>query len=74
MDKNEIKYSLYSDPKGNLIQKMGLAFKLSEEKIESLGKRTLGEVPELLPVPTLMIVNTEAEILFEYIIQIIGKG
>ena len=64
MDKNEIKYSLYSDPKGNLIQKMGLAFKLSEERIESLGKRTLGEVPELLPVPTLMIVNTEAEILF----------
>jgi hypothetical protein len=46
---------------------MGLAFKLSEERIESLGKRTLGEVTELLPVPTLMIIDTEAEILFEYI-------
>ncbi|AWV98263.1 hypothetical protein DJ013_08810 [Arcticibacterium luteifluviistationis] len=67
MEKNEIKYQLFSDAEGSLTKQAGLAYNLSPERIEKLGSRTLGKAPEILPVPSVLVVNAEAEILFEYI-------
>lgn len=67
IEKDSINYQLFSDPDGNLIQKLGIAFKTkTPSKIYAAG-RTKGKVSDVLPVPTVMIVNTEGEILFEYI-------
>lgn len=54
-EKNKVNYSLYSDPNANLITEMGIAFGKKEDRFG------------ILPVPTLMIVNTAGEILFEHI-------
>jgi peroxiredoxin len=67
MTNDKIKYQVYSDPKGNLIQKAGLAFKTPAPAKAYIASKTKGEISEVLPVPTVMIVNTKGEILFEYI-------
>jgi peroxiredoxin len=65
--KDSIRYQVYSDPNGILIQKMGLAYKTKDVSKFFISPRTKGDVSELLPVPAVMIVNTKGEILFEYI-------
>lgn len=67
VEKNELKYQLFSDNDGSLTKQAGLAYNLSPERIEKLGSRTLGKSPEILPVPTVLVVNAEGEIEFEYI-------
>jgi len=52
--KNNVKYQLYADKDARLITKMGLAFNTG-------GKRGT------LPVPTVMVLNQNGEILFEHI-------
>lgn len=64
---DKINYKLYSDPDGKLIQQIGLAFKASDQTKSYIASKTIGVATVLLPVPTLMIVNGNAEILFEYI-------
>jgi len=53
-EKIEARYEIYSDENGELIKKIGIAF-------NSGGKRGI------LPVPTVMVLNQEGIILFEYI-------
>jgi len=62
-----LNYQLYSDPEGKLIQQIGLAFKASDKTKEFIATKTQGKATVILPVPTLMVVNTKGEILFEYI-------
>lgn len=67
VEKDKINYKVFSDPKANLTQKMGLAFKTNQKTLDYLSTKTKGEVSEALPVPAVMVVNTDGEILFEYI-------
>ena len=62
---NEIHYKVFSDPMGNLIKKMGIAFKLNEGTKQYISSK--GPIADVLPVPSVMIVNARGEILFEYI-------
>ena len=67
-DKDSIKYSLYSDKDGKFIQEIGIAFQtptLMKGYIASKGQK--GKTSEVLPVPTVMIVDKGGKILFEYI-------
>lgn len=65
MDK--ISYTLLSDPDGMFIQKMGLAYTASEKTKFYMSKKSLGKTPETLPIPSVMIVDTKGQILFQFI-------
>ena len=67
IEKDSINYQLFSDPGGNLIQNIGIAFKTKTPSKIYASAKTKGKVSDVLPVPTVMIVNTEGVILFEYI-------
>ncbi|AWV98466.1 peroxiredoxin-like family protein [Arcticibacterium luteifluviistationis] len=54
-EKNKIAYRLFSDPGATLLKNVGIAFGNPDDK------------HGILPVPTLMIVNKKAEIIFEHI-------
>lgn len=56
-EKGDVKYQLLSDAKGELIQKIGIGFQ-SSSKLNSSN---------ILPVPTVMVVDKEGTIVFEYI-------
>ena len=67
-DKDSIKYSLYSDKDGKLIQEMGIAFQtplMMKTYIAAKGQK--GKTSEVLPVPTVMVVDKAGKILFEFI-------
>ena len=67
-DKNSIQYSLYSDIDGKFIQNIGIAFQtptMLKGYISIKGKK--GKKPDVIPVPTVMAVDKEGRILFEYI-------
>jgi peroxiredoxin len=64
---DEIQYQVYSDPGAKLIQAMGLAFATPDNYLGYLAKVSKGEISTALPVPTLMVLNPKAEIMFEYI-------
>ncbi|OBX25230.1 peroxiredoxin [Gelidibacter algens] len=67
-EKDTINYQLYSDQDGKLIQEIGIAFKTSLIiKGYIATKNQKGKTSEVIPVPTVMIVNTKGDILFEYI-------
>ena len=67
MAKDEINYQLYSDKEAKLIQAVGIGFKTSESNKKYIFNKTNFEPSEILPVPTVMILNTKGEIVFEYI-------
>jgi len=73
VNKDDINYKVYSDPDGNLIQKVGIAYKTKNTSKFFISVRTKGDTSELLPVPTVMIINTKGEIVFEYINLNISK-
>lgn len=60
-------YSLYADTNGELLTKVGLAFKTPEQAKPFIEGRTNNTASNILPVPTVMIVDTSGKILFEYI-------
>lgn len=66
-DKDEVKYRLFSDASGELSKAAGIAFQAPD----SYGQRLLdwsgGENTGFLPVPSVFVLNTKGEILFEYI-------
>ncbi|MGS0748768.1 peroxiredoxin-like family protein [Halpernia sp. GG3] len=67
-DKDSIKYSLYSDKDGKLIQEMGISFQtplVMKTYIATKGQK--GKTSEVLPVPTVMVVDKAGKILFEFI-------
>ncbi len=64
---DSVNYKVYSDPNSKFIQQVGIAFATSPNTMEYISKKTIGKTTEILPVPTVLVVNTEGEILFEYI-------
>lgn len=68
IEMNNTKYVLLSDPNGEFIQEIGIAFKTSSSLKEYItGKGQKGEASSVMPVPTLMIVDKKGVIKFEYI-------
>lgn len=68
VDKREIKYKLLADKNGEWMKKIGIVFKtpkMVKGYISSKGQ--IGATSEVIPVPTLMIVDANLEISFEYI-------
>lgn len=67
LDKNEIGYTLLSDSRGELIKAMGIAYKATflYENIRSKG--ATGEKLDLLPVPSLFVVNQQGVIQHAYV-------
>jgi peroxiredoxin len=66
--KESINYTLLSDPNAKFIQQMGIGFKtplMLKGFIATKGQK--GETSEIMPVPTVMIVNEKGKILFEYL-------
>lgn len=62
IDKDEISYTLYSDPDSELIHKMKLAFKPDCFTRLFLKSRTEGKATDTLPVPAVYIVDKEGVI------------
>jgi len=68
VEKDSIKYKLLSDPNGKFIQEIGIAFKtptMLKGYIAIKGQK--GETSDVMPVPTVMIVDKKGVIQFEYI-------
>ena len=67
IQKDRVEYKVYSDPKGDFMQQVGISFTPSPKTMAYISKKTIGKTTEVLPVPTVLILNTAGEILFEYI-------
>lgn len=66
--KDDMNYQLYSDSEGKLIQDMGLAFQTSSKMKSYIAEKDQkGDISPVIPVPAVMVVNTDRQILFEYI-------
>jgi len=66
-DKNKTGYKLYADADGSFIKNIGIGFTPSERTTNYIAKKTTGKTTNILPVPTVLVLNTSGEILFEYI-------
>ena len=66
-EKDKVKYTLLSDSKGELIKATGIAFEAPENYKSVINVHSNGVNTNFLPVPSVYVVNTEHEILFEYI-------
>lgn len=67
-DKAKLNYTLFSDENGKFIQELGIAFKtplMVKGYIATKGQK--GETSKVIPVPTVMVIDTNGTILFEYI-------
>jgi len=66
-EKNKLNYSLYSDGEEKLSKVIGIAFK-APEKYDCMLYDSSGGINEVfLPVPSVFVIGTDGEILFEYI-------
>jgi len=65
--KHDLNYQLYSDVKGELMGKMGIAFQAPERYQKMLLNITAEENKGWLPVPSVFIINDKKQIVFEYI-------
>ena len=66
--KDSINYTILSDPEAKFIQRVGIGFKtpvMLKGFIATKGQK--GKASEIMPVPTVMIVDERSKILFEYI-------
>mgnify|MGYP001828914989 CR=1 FL=1 len=66
-EKENLKYTLYSDASGDLMTAMGIAFKAPDRYEKRLANYSDGQNPGILPVPSLFVVETDGTIMFEYI-------
>lgn len=66
-EKNELNYTLLSDADGKLSQAIGIAFQAPERYDQRLHKVSGGLNPGYLPVPSVFVLGSTREILFEYI-------
>lgn len=66
-ESNNVKYQLYADIDAKFIQALGIGFETPEKAKGYIFKKTNKEATDVLPVPTVMIVDTKGKILFEYI-------
>lgn len=66
--KNNANYTLLSDYGAKFIQQIGIGFAAPPSlKGYVISKGQLGDAPEVLPVPTVLVVDEKGKILFEYI-------
>jgi peroxiredoxin len=65
--KDELNYRLFSDASGELAKAAGIAFQAPERYGQRLLDWSGGENTGFLPVPSVFILDTKGEILFEYI-------
>jgi peroxiredoxin len=66
-EKDKVKYTLLSDSKGDLIKAAGIAFEAPENYKSTINVHSNGMNMNLLPVPSVFVLNTEGDIVFEYI-------
>jgi len=67
-EKNSINYQLFSDPDAKLIKAIGIGFTTpSMLKAYILTKGQKGKTSEVMPVPTVLVLDQNGKILFEYI-------
>lgn len=66
-EKHNLNYSLYSDPDGDFLKKLGLIYKAPEKYSDMLSERSDGKNKGFLPVPSVFVVDISGTILFEYI-------
>ncbi|MEZ4901687.1 MAG: peroxiredoxin-like family protein [Spirosomataceae bacterium] len=66
-EKIKINYQLYSDKNADFIKALGIGFKVPEKSRAYITTKTKGNTTEVLPVPTVLILNNKQEILMEYI-------
>lgn len=64
--KNKLDYELFSDSKGELITALGIAFKAPKKYGKMLLKYSENGNEDLLPVPTLLVVNTDGTVQYVY--------
>jgi peroxiredoxin len=67
IEKNKTKYKIFADKNSELLAAMGIAFKANQRTKDYISKNTQGITTEVLPVPSVFIVNEKSEILMEYI-------
>jgi peroxiredoxin len=65
--KINMNYRLFSDKNGDFIKALGIAFKAPEKSKAYIAQKTKGAVTEILPVPTVLIIDKSGEVLMEYI-------
>lgn len=66
-EKNDLNYELYSDATGKLTKAMGVAFEVQEKRKKRLFDKSGGLNDGFLPVPSVFVIDTKGQILFEYI-------
>ncbi len=66
-EKDKVKYTLLSDSKGELIKAFGIAFEAPENYKSVINVHSKGANTNFLPVPSVFVVNTDGDILFEYV-------
>ncbi|WP_144214247.1 peroxiredoxin-like family protein [Flavobacterium anhuiense] len=66
-EKDKVKYTLLSDSKGEFIKAAGIAYQVPENYKEVINVHSNGINTNLLPVPSVFVVNSQGYILFEYI-------
>lgn len=66
-EKEKLKYTLLSDSKGELSKAVGIAFQSPENYLPIITKGSDGVNQSFLPVPTVLIIDTDGSIKFEHI-------
>ncbi|MEO6177960.1 MAG: peroxiredoxin-like family protein [Flavobacterium circumlabens] len=66
-EKDKVQYMLLSDANGVLIKEFGIAFEAPENYKSVINVHSNGMNTSLLPVPSVFVVNTNGDILFEYV-------
>ncbi len=66
-ESGKLDYQLYADPQAQLLEAIGIAFQAPEAAREYIASKSKGAVTKALPVPTLMVLDKDGKILFEYI-------
>jgi peroxiredoxin len=64
---DKLNYNIYADPGATLIQEIGIGFKTPEKAKGYIFKKTNMDATDVLPVPSVFILDTKGNILFEYI-------
>ncbi|WP_316636421.1 peroxiredoxin-like family protein [uncultured Flavobacterium sp.] len=66
-EKDKVNYTLLSDSKGELIKAVGIIYDAPENYKAVIYVHSKGVNGNFLPVPSVFVLNTESDILFEYI-------
>jgi peroxiredoxin len=67
MDKSGLRYKLVNDSQTDAIRQFGIAYKAPEQYGNVLSSASDNQNPDVLPVPSVFVLNRQGEIIFEYI-------